>query len=179
MQKFDDLTEPPIVGRFYLVPTVIGTWCEEDGPWPVMGMKHEDAEWLSFPYIHYHLNRFFLNDHDEWVAIANPIAEPLDGIGYRMNDPIPAPVLRKWKCRRSAVTAFPVNQINKTRTNKWFAMFDHYAGAQCAHSNGWICPHKGARLGAIIPIGGVITCPLHGMRIDARTGIVLSQTKDT
>lgn len=178
MQKFDDLTEPPVVGRFYLVPTVIGTWHGKDGPWPVMGVKHEDAEWLSFPWLHYHLNRFFVNEEEEYRAVRSPLTE---NTGYLSNSPLPAPFLRKWKCRRSIVAKFPTENIppKDRRAHMWWEMFDHFTGVQCKRSSGWVCPHKGARLGAIIPIGGVITCPLHGMRIDARTGIVLSQAKET
>lgn len=50
----------------------------------------------------------------------------------------------------------------------------HYAGAKCAKGKGgWVCPHQKASLGSIMPIDGVITCPLHGLKIDAETGIVI------
>ena len=38
---------------------------------------------------------------------------------------------------------------------------------------GWICPHQATPLGSIEPVDGIIICPLHGLRIDAQTGIVV------
>jgi Rieske 2Fe-2S protein len=49
-----------------------------------------------------------------------------------------------------------------------------FAGHQCAAGKGgWICPHRKASLGSIQPVDGIITCPLHGLRIDAATGKML------
>ncbi|MBX9847503.1 MAG: Rieske 2Fe-2S domain-containing protein [Xanthobacteraceae bacterium] len=50
----------------------------------------------------------------------------------------------------------------------------HFAGTQCARGKGgFICQHRNAVLGSIEPRDGVITCPLHGLRIGAQTGVVL------
>lgn len=47
-------------------------------------------------------------------------------------------------------------------------------GAQCKRAkSGWICPHRNFHVGSIKPNKhGRIICPLHGLQIDAETGIV-------
>lgn len=55
------------------------------------------------------------------------------------------------------------------------AMADHYGGHQCAKARtGWVCPHRDIPLGQFAPVDGIITCPLHGLRVVAATGKVLN-----
>jgi hypothetical protein len=72
------------------------------------------------------------------------------------------------KCTKSHVE-YPFGEAEQViKINK------HWAGQQCDRSKfGWICPHRNVQLGSMAPIDGVITCPLHGMRINAETGVVL------
>ena len=37
-----------------------------------------------------------------------------------------------------------------------------------------VCPHKGYSLKNILPVDGVIECPLHGLKFDAETGELLT-----
>ena len=50
-------------------------------------------------------------------------------------------------------------------------MNEAFSGQQCrTGKRGFVCPHKQFPLGSIKAIDGVVTCPLHGLRIDAATG---------
>ena len=62
--------EPPTdgtyyeVGRFYVVPCVRAGWPHiDDKPrwWPILGPQHEDAEFINFPYQHFHVDYRFLD----------------------------------------------------------------------------------------------------------------------
>lgn len=56
-----------------------------------------------------------------------------------------------------------------------------YEGQQCKRSSksgGWICPHRKANLTGVVPYNGVITCPLHALKICAETGVVLPADKE-
>jgi hypothetical protein len=166
-QRFDELTAPPVAGQHYLVWCVRGTW---DGKknrwWPIWGPLHEDTKWINFKLPHWHLNRFFVADDDQYRATGMPF----HGVSVKENEPLPAPVLRRIKCRRSLAYPFPTYKAPAT----FAAMQTHFAGQQCKRGHGWICPHKGFDLGAIAPRDdGTIACPLHGIQIHALTGVVL------
>ena len=182
-----ELREPPIVGRFYLVPAVFYVYerVSKVPDWyPVIGPKHDDAEHLNFEWPHYHLDRRFMSDRQlmraaSWstygrdtVAIA-PIMEP--PFGAHNWGPLPAPELRRMKCRRASV-GFPATP----RGNGVFPKFhETFLGKKCPRDaeGHLICPHKGARLTSLAPNEhGIITCPLHGLLIDPETETVVGGT---
>lgn len=177
IERIDKMTEPPVVGRFYLVPTVFYSWTDRKMVWPVMGPKHEDREHLKFEPQHYHvdirfltamqfrhLNRFPWREPNERTA-AHPISEVEEW------GPLPAPVYRRRKCR-AAGHDYPEELT--IRAKNFCALYAAYEGKQCARGkSGWICPHKNFPLGSIKPRYGVIVCPLHGLNINAATGKVL------
>ena len=167
-QRFDELSAPPVAGQFYLVWCVRGAWCgRKDRWWPIFGPKHEDAKWFGFSPLHWHLNRFFVADGDQQIASTRPF----HGVTIPENEPLPEPVLRRIKCWRSQVYPFPTYAAPRALDK----MQAHFAGTQCKRGNGWICPHKGFDLATIEPdIGGTIRCPLHGIRISALSGVVLT-----
>ena len=171
IERFDDLTEPPVIGRYYLVRCIFATFNIGKKEWlPVMGPRHDDAKWIGFKWAHYHLNRFFLSDADEEQSVTLPVSERPD---RSFNYPITESILLRRKCRRSTPTPFPVDKVLKTE--QFTAMYRHYTGEQCRRQSGWICPHKGFDLGAMtVDPDGAITCPMHGLRIDNETGIVRS-----
>lgn len=174
-ERFDELTSPPIKGKFYLVWCVEAKWGYpfRQGVWPVWGPKHEDEKFLSFSWVHYHLNRYFLNEEDALDARGAPLSEydPKYPGQYPGNDPLPSPVLRRRKCLWSEAKPFP---LHRATSPAWDVMYRHFQGTQCKHGNGWICPHKGFDLATIAPgPDGVIVCPLHGVRVDAASGMTL------
>lgn len=193
MERADRLSEPPVIGRFYLVPAIRWTWNALFGEsildgrgaqwWPVIGPKHNDSAFFQFEHLHYHVDVRFLGARhwsqvsgyygfwkpeaslDE-VKLRNVISRPLSSI--ELKDGPPAPILRKMRCTRAVVPYPCQSMIQVTELNT------HYVGQQCVRSKrGWVCPHQHVPLGSITPINGVITCFLHGLRIDAKTGICL------
>lgn len=172
LQRIDELTEPPIVGQRYLVPCVRGMWYDMLAWWPVWGGKHDDQRFLQFPQKHYHLDRRFIREKYVYRAASAPLGEGLmHGRGYPENTVLPAPEWRRRKCQCSQAE-FP---IHRSMVHPSFrALYTHYAGHQCQRDErGWVCPHKGMRL-ASMPVGadGNVQCPLHGLLINAATGIV-------
>lgn len=177
LQHFDDLTEPPIVGRYYLVRCVEGWWGRpyRKGIWPVWGPKHDDAKHLSFPWPHYHLNRFFVPEDDVFGAAYMPLSEHArDKPSGSRNVRLPEPISRRKRCQwTNDKVKFPVQMALDSRAD-WKSMYRHFSGTQCKRGNGWICPHKGFDLGAMAPNDdGTIICPLHGIMVNATTGVVV------
>lgn len=182
--RITHLLSPPVVGKRYLVPTVNHKWLgDRFRPWPVFLPLHRDAEFFDFADEHYHIDPRFVGKRD-WDQIgrgwggkvrderkafqkcqATPVARHRYGPGAVDLPPI---VWRTLVCKRpEAIYSYsdkrPVLELN-----------DHFRGQACkaAHA-GWVCPHQGFPLGSITPDSdGVITCPLHGLRIVAATGEV-------
>ena len=188
LQRADRLKEPPVVGEFYLVPAIRWVWGvlpwseREIGVieamqssrsamwWPVWGSKHDDVEFFGFAQKHHHVDpRFFNRRH--WARfgfagrtkLADAQVKPLNHI--ELPEGPPKPVLRKMRCTSSHSQwehddAIPVVKLN-----------EHYSGQRCARGKrGFVCPHKLFPLGSVQAIDGVVTCPLHGLRIDAAPG---------
>lgn len=170
LERVDRVTGPLVVGQFYLVPTVRLRWSGLLRDWPVIGPPHEDREFFNFSQTHYHVDARFLPPDSKRVY--HTLHYPLHGErrSGKEDGPVPPPEWRRRKCIRAAVEGFhnPHPAAGEMRR--------HYAGVQCAsNAGGWVCPHRQAPLGSIVPVDGVITCPLHALRIDAATGVVLSR----
>lgn len=187
LERITDLSEPPVVGRFYLVPTVKYPWLTSDvhRPWPVLLPRHEDAEHLNFQWHHYHIDpRFlsrgdtasaadwlYLGEHGSVVANAEATAQrqALHRLGFQRQSIAHPPIVwRRRKCARATI------EYQHGHEDVILKLGGAFSGRQCAKSRtGWICPHKRANLGSMAAVDGVITCPLHGLRINAETGVVL------
>jgi len=187
LQRIDRLAEPPVVGLYYLVPAIRwrfragwGSDPQEGARlwWPVIGPKHDDIEFFEFPYKHYHSDpRFFTRAHWSRMWDRREGGKMMDAIGAPLNSiSLPngprAPTLRRMRCTLDvidypAARSKPICEINAK-----------FAGHQCDKGkSGWICPHRHVPLGSVKPIDGVITCFLHGMRIDAQTGQCLGPAR--
>lgn len=164
--RVDSLTAPPVVGQFYLVRTVLIRFFTATKEWPVIGPAHEDGEIGGLSIPHHHL---------DWRFIPASEAMLERRYGYVLNaqdgGPLPKPILRRRKCVRANLAWYipwnrlegPVEKVRRV-----------YAGRQCTkNEGGFVCPHRHAPLGSIKPHDGVIVCPLHGLRINAETGVVL------
>jgi Rieske 2Fe-2S protein len=188
LPRADKLNEPPIVGRFYLVPAILwsmNTSCLMEGAdllkelqtsrdsrwWPVWGRKHNDLEFFDFEFQHYHIDPRFLNKrqwqhfrfHPDRTALAVLQGKPLNHRALR--DGPPRPQLRRMKCTLSEIAWQHPSHPNVNALNTKFA------GQKCRTSRlGFICPHQRFPLGSTHEVDGVVTCPLHGLRIDAQTG---------
>lgn len=190
LQRVDEMREPPIVGEFYLVPTVFyrfgsDNWkagervLQKQRHYPVMGTRHEDADHLGFPDLHYHMDWRFVPTsalrnakvYARWAYGDQTIfGIPLS----RTDEPEHGSVTyRRMKCKRVP----PINIA--------FSRAGHYgspSNGQMLHRawfgkpaapgpHGWVCPHRGTVLGSIpVEEDGTITCPLHGLKFCAKTG---------
>ncbi|MES0027964.1 Rieske 2Fe-2S domain-containing protein [Mesorhizobium sp. M0040] len=152
---------PPKVGEYYLVRTIYGNWLGMLDNWPIIGPKHSDDEYFHLSEDHYHIDVRFTDPkfHTHAEAFEKVILA---------NNKVPV-VWRKRMCHASWIyhtlgVCSSVIELNQ-----------HYAGQTArAGKSGWICPHKKLSLGEIQPDAfGVITCPLHGLRIDGKTGVCL------
>ncbi len=208
LERITHLTAPPVLGRWYLVPTVEYVWLDVSTaaprPWPVFLPKHDDREHLNFPWPHYHVDPRFLRSRDWQRAISAgrhresvtrsddhayghaqrvPLMMLRDGLRWR--DPAdPAagageerphgPVIwRRMRCARVEIP-YQFGDYPAIRTIR-----AHYAGRTCKHARGGlICPHKRFPLGSLVPdADGVVTCPLHGLRVDVATGKVVADAR--
>lgn len=174
MQRVDQMLEPPVVGRFYLVPGVTHRFADRDGWFPVMGAKHEDKEHIGFAHYHYHPDWRFMpdwaweyyTDIGEQRAFGRPLCHGHPGAPH---DILPfGPVeYRRRRCRRAPPenTIFAVQPGGRALHRAW-AGKDARPGP-----HGWICPHRGTALGSV-PVNpdGTVTCPLHGLKFCAKTG---------
>lgn len=167
----------PIVGKFYAVPAVrVTTWNSFRGWLPVVGPKHEDADFINFPWSHFHIDWRFApgrmlvycggwrgQDH----ALAWPVQCP-DSYGKQV---ILEASLRRMKCKREAIR-FPVERAEE----KWLpALRDKYA---CAKLIKGVCPHRGIPVSAMHRDGDVLTCPGHGLSWHAITGELVTVGKE-
>jgi hypothetical protein len=173
IERIHQIASVPIVGKFYLVPAIWwdwGAWGNDDIKmwWPVIGPKHSDAEFFDFPLPHYHVDVRFLSKR-HWAFSQYPgefLSRPLSA--SHMPQGPKAPTWRRMRCSLNAVDYPFANRRAVLALNK------HFAGQECAKSrHGWVCPHRNVNLGSMAAIDGVITCPLHGLRIDAKTGVVI------
>ena len=178
-----------VIGRTYLVPTVTYDFTDDLSgalAWPVLGPKHQDAEDFAFPYDHYHYDlRFFTREHfrhfeGRSVSAKSSLAylRPLsDRSQYRRwaaggMPSLPDPIWVPLRCRRQMP---PHTLSDQAAYSKHLNPFRHLAAKWQGHHAiagpvGWICPHRRAPLNAQPVIAGVVTCPLHGLRIDVAMG---------
>lgn len=169
-------TIPYEVGKFYRVPVIVGRWRDADGEWPVLGPLHEDAEYIGFEPLHWHVDARFLTQR-QWRTATFSKDRGL-GVEDVFNMPVqktyedwqhkpmvlivnPAPILKLRKCRRVWPT-YP----GRVRWRKKLEA----AYADCELRPGMVCPHRGAPLEGLEVHDGCVTCPLHGLRWNVTTG---------
>lgn len=177
LQRVTDLSEPPKLGRRYLVPCVYYTWNWREQWWPVFRPRHDDLEFFKFEPQHYHIDPRFVSNAIYRSANAigtSYMCEAAELFGRPLSEvhtlPLGEPELRPRICLREMPRYLPLPKMPEPV----IALRKHYAGAPCARAkSGWICPHRKTPLGSFpVREDGKIECPLHGLRIDAATGKV-------
>jgi hypothetical protein len=190
LQRITALPGPPVVGQYYLVPTVNYPWLGNlPEVWPVFLPRHEDKEHLNFAEQHYHVDPRFLTKRlwDRTVTAGKPYDTGRDddwGFAHCQRSPLsrwersrahgatlphPAVAWRRLRCARVQIP-YQFGFMPAIR-----GLREHFAGEQCRKARtGWVCPHKHVPLGQFPPdANGVITCPLHGLRVRASDGVCL------
>lgn len=192
------LASAPRIGRWYRVPAIRmdrRSWGSEPRSrladalwWPVTGTRHTDEEHFQFPYPHYHLDvRFLTQQHLRHIdsrgkaraltfARSQPLTVPGDVRQYVQASDVLKPRLVRMRCARD----WPDLPRQFAQSKQVASLADEFAGRQARRSSaGWVCPHRAYPLGQVeYGADGAITCPLHGLRIDATTGRCLPPHKE-
>lgn len=178
----------PQIGTRYMVPCLRMAHGQRRrymrGLIPIIGDRHEDAEIIGFPHQHWHIDWRFVSarafeqnmrdrspyERNVWLLLGSLIS---DAEGFAVS-PSPTPLQRH---ARGVALITMQSKVMRRAMPTWsgkepFAkpLAEAYAGRtlKCG-----ICPHKRLDLTSIPAIGGVITCPGHGLRFDAASGQVL------
>jgi hypothetical protein len=178
MDRVDEMTSPPIVGRTYLVPCVRAPRDAEFPPGyvPVFGARHRDYDLIGFPYDHWHHDRRFTTPRH--FALGMRIAKERGApalifdqvLAVRTGADLPEPVWRPRKCWRE-MPAYP------DQPPRWLPdLEDAYQGKRLRGACK-VCPHRGLPL-ASLPASpdGTVTCPGHGLRWNVSTGRLVRRT---
>jgi hypothetical protein len=183
MQRVDELTEPPIVGQYYMVPTARELWLNKMSDWPILLPFHEDTEIIKFKWDHAHLDRRFMTPRQYAYAAGDraffSTKRIIDGMPMsryasdhdltRGRDPVrprPRVVWRRRKCYRKMTP----HVVRETNEPNWLTELEA-AYANCHLKPGMICPHRGAHLGSMpVDAEGNVVCPMHGLKWNVATG---------
>lgn len=170
-----DLREPPVVGRFYLVPVVPAEqWCGITGNLPVIGPSHTDVEHFNFRHRHYHVDARFLSA-SERAKISRYSSM------YREGQDVDAAV-GAWPLTNTAGGGVPrgLPKLARRRctANAFAYRHGHQAAVQALRRDlgepdaillkdgRKLCPHRKVDLSQFAPdADGFVTCPLHGLRV--------------
>lgn len=169
------LREPPVPGRFYMVPVISdsGKWFR--GEWPVIGPMHHDVDLFPhFPYNHYHIDlRFLTKAQARYIALHfGRGGSALDAVGSHVlhlnalgysHLPKGLPPLRKRKCQSSGY-GYAHSQRDHV------GALERQYGAPCkaiTRPDGRkLCPHRKVDLSSFPPRpDGTVVCPLHGLTV--------------
>lgn len=188
VEALSDLREPPVPGRFYMVPVISDyPWHGKRRDWPVLGPRHDDAEIFKFDLPHYHVDVRFLSvryrrwalnqlwhhrrtgDDERDIALVAS-AYPLSTRG----EPVPKgrPMLKKMRCVTASVST-PLLDLSQAKSVR--AQMEERYGSPAVPvrrpDGRLLCPHRKVDLSQFEPDGdGVVVCPLHGLRVCVRSG---------
>lgn len=176
LPRIDELGMLPEIGRRYLVPMIRHRWFfAREAWWPLWGPLHEDAEWIGFAPLHYHVDARFLTAR-QW-RLLSPVSDLMRArcaaaAPISVHRELAPPEWRPATCRRLtsgfAQPDFRARLLGFAKLEAAFA-----ADRLRRDANGlWVCPHKGAPLGSCpIEPDGTIICPLHGLVWHADSGL--------
>lgn len=180
--RVDEMTEPPELGRHYLVPSILYPWYGWERYWPIIGPRHADAEIFNFPREHYHVDGRFLTKRERdfagdyagrygghwWVTVAGT---PLSYASEPGGNDKPHPPI-EWR-RRQCLT--PIVPHPGGIAKGFLELRRAFEGRSVPRVDGRLtCPHRGADLSTMQPDDqGIITCPLHGLRISCHEARVV------
>lgn len=170
IRLLSELREPPVVGRYYLVPVIDFNYCGIDGQWPTLGPPHHDRDDIGFEPIHFHVDLRFLTarqagridgyryGHTPEMIVAN---FPLNRSGREVPR---KPYLAKRRCRVASWAYSPPS------VPKWTPAFDRRYGKiaepRRLADGRLLCPHRKVDLSSFPPDkDGIVVCPLHGLRV--------------
>ncbi len=175
LQKVDELKEPPVVGRHYLVPHVLYKIpiTERECYVPVYPNYHVDTDFgVKLPHFHFDL-RFTLPANFRHIFTikngnrTNSAAFKIKDNPYLNTIVSTDLIYLKRKCMFDFSCVAPVNPLGNYPTN--YSVFcDKFKDSNIKKT--MKCPHHGFDLKQAPVIDGVVKCPLHGLCFDIKTG---------
>lgn len=161
--KVEEVSRPLKKGESYLVPCLVKEQYEKLCITPVINHPHNDKE-NGQDEIHYHVDYRFVKHEDDgnFPTVVNKHSKHhfverirpeknLDGeLEYFI-----LPVINE---EFSGIT--PTKLISRSKLKH-----------KCIHKGK--CPHRGYDLSQVKAVDGKITCPLHGLRFDAKSGVIV------
>lgn len=176
-----DLREPPVVGRYYMVPVIeADNWAGVNGPLPVIGARHTDADDFNFPEPHYHVDIRFLTASEyrragggnyrgwspEMVVAGLPISNSNRWDKSGRGVPIGRPPLARRRCARVQPPYAAGQEATIVRFREKHGTVD----AIGLKDGRKLCPHRRVDLSSIpADADGITTCPLHGLRVRCKS----------
>ena len=154
--------------------------------WPVIGPMHKDEDVVNARVLHYHVDYRFLEmsiRRQFLDAYINPVygqvIQHVAPLGLDEQPPLMLETIGEMD--------IPVQSYLRARRLKLKAHYPEYPFAippwlkelhEIYQGQSWgvnyICPHQQSPLTGLQPdCDGNITCPLHGLRFNAETGVVL------
>lgn len=172
LQRVDEMTEPPIVGKYYLVP------CAVDLPYakahPIFGPRHADVEFFNFGIEHFHNDVRFMSwrllrqicNQEIWKYEQEWGARAVLTQVFAAN--VPRTIeYRKLKCQREMPDFF--NMLHSENARKLEAAF---VGKTVICGK---CPHRGTDLRSMPTENGVTICPSHGLCVEVKTQRIIGR----
>ncbi len=188
MTRVEDITEPLVVGKEYLVPCIIDVvkksdiiWdvgdislqLTKDGKYATKILKESDVAPILFIYPvinHFHSDKENGQDYKHYHVDYRFIEMKGDRPKKRSKNHVYAPEVRISK---GSIEYYPlecIRQENLFITPKELIKKSKLKH-NCIYKNK--CPHRGYNLSNEPIIDGVITCPLHGLRFNSITKQIL------
>ena len=163
--RVEDLTRPPIIGETYMVPCIWGTSLKvrltERFKWlPIIGPRHNDAEYIKFDKFHYHFDHQFLSDEDRDGLYGLFESRPLLFVAVHFDESV-------------GIVHWPMICMRHVERYPRLSFSNDLDEAYCAKTvTCGKCPHRGLPLGSLPrePGTDIVTCPGHGLRWDLKTG---------
>lgn len=174
MEKVENIKRPLKVGEKFLVPCLVKRVTIDDQVnWldiedvrpkskihiiPVFNNPHNDIE-SGQKEIHYHIDYRFVKHFNNGVFPTIKNTHTLHIYGEEIR-----PTKEFGNLEYHVLPV--INEEFKGITSP--GMISKTKIKNCIHKNK--CPHKGYDLSQVPPVNGVITCPLHGLKFDLKTG---------
>lgn len=158
-----------ILGQYYQVPAVrVDDFHGFDGWMPVNTPEHEDAEVINYPWQHFHVDwRFAPTSVWKYLSIWHEGSRIFGSVVMRTKtngvpQTVEGPTLKRMKYKRE-LPPYPHDIAPWTRR-----LAEQFA---CSKLIDGKCPHRGTPVSAMIREGDILTCPAHGLRWNAITGL--------
>ena len=193
MQRVDEMTEAPVVGRMYLVPCIViaAADCAMEEKylmrtWPVMGPVHEDRQLIGFQPLHVHIDPRFVTEREHGrgpYVLGRPLCfENHEGSSFLHGKPPPV-TYRRRRCRREMPLWGEIAKV-RGRTNPnggllpWTKALEAAFAGHRIKPDCRVCPHRGFPLGGLpVAEDGAVECPGHGLRWHHETGLLMPRVE--